>query len=124
MYVIRNDEGKIISVSSWPVAPDQEFIEDAKVWKDPRIDAKEKLNQDLEKLSLDLGGGRIIQTRPQDQQNIEGKIRLMGLGGSDMFVMQDNKPHPVTVNELQQAIDQGTQAAGLLWDDYMAVLDN
>lgn len=80
------------------------------------------LNSELQKLKHDFGDGRIIQTRPQDQQNIQGKIAVIQMGGSDLFVMDDNKPYPVTAAELQTALEVGIAAAGDLWDQYMETL--
>ena len=85
--------------------------------------ARRELEEKLEGLKYDLPGGRTIQTRPKDQQNIQGKIEVIKAGGSDKFIMIDNKPYSVTVAELEEAMAAGMLAASALWDEYMAKIE-
>jgi len=84
--------------------------------------AKEALQKGLLNMSLDIGSDRIIQTRPQDHQNMLAKIEVINAGGSDKFIMSDNTVHSVTVAELQQAILHGITQGSILYDVYMGVL--
>ena len=85
--------------------------------------AKQNLLTELENMTYDLGDGRIIQTRPKDQQNMLAKIEVIKAGGSDKFIMQDNTVHSVTIEELQAAISSGISKGSRLYDEYMGVLE-
>lgn len=113
---------------------------EAIVWRDsrpiPAVDEIEAIDESasipkhpkailleaLQDMALDLGGGRIIQTRPQDQQNMQAKIVVINAGGSDLFIMKNNTVHPVTVAELEAAIQHGILEGSRLYDEYMAKL--
>lgn len=87
-----------------------------------KVTARETLEDALNKLTYDFGDGRVIQTRPKDQQNLQGKITVIEAGGSASFIMADDTVHDVTILELQTAIAAGMVAANILWDDYMLVV--
>ena len=79
--------------------------------------------------AYDLGGGRVIQVRPQltgnpDDSNIRGAIeRLERLGLESMlWVMQNNEEHPVTVAELQAALEYGQDQYAANWAAYRLAL--
>lgn len=82
--------------------------------------AKQARDEALEALTYDLGGGRIIQTRPKDEQNFRTAIELMVANNipSRMWVMQDDKKYSVTLAELQTALAAGQVAAAAVWDSY------
>lgn len=92
--------------------------ENAEIPKHPKI----ILEEALQGMQLDLGGGRIIQTRPQDQQNLQAKIAAIGAGGSDKFIMKDNTVHSVSVAELEVAIAHGINEGSVIYDSYMETL--
>lgn len=84
--------------------------------------ARKSLHEQLQELDYDFGDGRVIQTRPKDQQNIEWKIKVIEAGGTGRFIMKDNKVHNVTISELQQALQSGITEGGLLYEQYMDTL--
>ena len=84
--------------------------------------ARKNLDIGLGEMELDLGDGRIVQTRPQDQQNIMAKIEVINAGGSDRFIMKNNTIHSVTVAELQQALQSGITKGSILYEQYMDTL--
>jgi hypothetical protein len=75
----------------------------------------------LTQLVHDLGNGRIIQTRPQDEQNIRNAIEIMTANNipSIEWVMVDDVKHVVTVPELQTALTSGQMAAMAIWNSYI-----
>lgn len=108
------EAGKVVEADSngAPVAVDPPVVSPA---------AKTVRDLALAALVYDFGDGRIMQTRPSDEQNIAGAILVMGANdilGMD-WVMADNVKHPVTVNELQAALDAGRLAALQVWSDYV-----
>ena len=74
----------------------------------------------LNDLEYDFGDGRIIQTRPKDEQNIEGAIKLMEEHSipTRSWVMKDNVKHDITLQELKDALSAGRLAAASVWDNY------
>ena len=84
------------------------------------LSAKQIRDEALAALTHDFGDGRIIQTRPQDEQNVKTAVELMtslSLPSID-WVMVDNVKHPVTVEELQAGLLAGQLAAMQIWADY------
>ena len=84
------------------------------------LSAKQLRDSALLSLTHDFGDGRIIQTRPQDEQNVKTAIELMtslSMASID-WVMADNVKHHVTVEELQAALLAGQLAAMQVWADY------
>lgn len=98
------------------------IIDLAKKGEIDKVKAKEYLQSGLDSMDLDLGGGRIIQTRPQDQQNILAKIDVINGGGSDRFIMKDNTVHSVTIAELQQALQAGITEGSAHYETYMDII--
>ncbi len=64
--------------------------------------------------------GRIIQTRPSDEQRIRNGIRAIELASitSINWRMLDNDKYPVTGEELQTAWDAGVLQGLQIWNDY------
>jgi len=86
----------------------------------PVIGAKQIRDESLRALVHDFGDGRIIQTRPQDEQNVKTAIELMtSLSMASIgWVMADNVKYHGTVEELQAALLAGQLAAMQVWADY------
>ena len=117
-----NDDGSFLLdgllVSSG--AKHQEILDYITESETPIISAKQIRDDALAALVHDFGDGRIIQTRPQDEQNVKTAIELMtslSLPSID-WVMADNVKHPVTVDELQAALLAGQLTAMQIWADY------
>lgn len=82
--------------------------------------AKETRDAALQALEYDFGDGRIMQTRPQDEQNIRNAIEIMlaaPLTTID-WVMKDNTKQAVSVTDLQTALSAGQQAGLAIWNAY------
>lgn len=80
--------------------------------------AKQARDEALDALEYDFGDGRIMQTRPKDEQNVKGAIELLTLSGepSTMWLMKDDVKHLVTKAELEAALLAGRLAAKAIWD--------
>jgi hypothetical protein len=87
---------------------------------DPVVIAKSIRDEALLNMKCDLGDGRIIQTRPQDEQNIRNAIEIMQSYNyeSCKWVMLDNKKYDTTVEELKKALSEGQKQAMKIWGDY------
>lgn len=86
----------------------------------PPPSAKDVRDAALNALAHDFGDGRVMQTRPMDEQNIRGSIELMADLGMETidWVMVDNVKYPVTSEELQTALNAGRLAALSIWSSY------
>jgi hypothetical protein len=64
--------------------------------------------------------GRIVQARPQDEQNIRNGMRAIELSGATSinWVMLDNTKQAVTSAELQTVLDAGILRGLQVWDEY------
>lgn len=74
----------------------------------------------LDALTYDFGDGRVMQVRPKDEANILRAIKIMAkyeVPTTD-WVMLDNKKYPVTVEELETAMESGLLAGMQVWADY------
>ncbi len=87
---------------------------------DPEPTAKQQRDGQLAALAHDFGDGRVIQTRPRDEQNLRNAIELMQSETIEAigWVMQDDTKHPVTRDELLAALRAGQLAALAIWADY------
>ena len=88
----------------------------------PPEDSKHKRDRLLSEMTYDFGDGRVIQTRPQDEQNIRNAIDIMQTYNYPVYpggwVMLDNVKYEVTVEELQTALKEGQKQAMKIWDGY------
>lgn len=83
---------------------------------------KTERNAELLSISRDLGGERIIQTRPIDEQNIRNAIEKMkrdGIG-SISWRMKDNTVSQVSIDELEKSLTHGQDEAAKIWNEYNA----
>lgn len=82
--------------------------------------AKAERNKKLSALVYDFGDGRVMQTRPKDEQNIRTSIEMMVEYGQDAkgWVMKDNKKHQLTLQELETAYKEGRLKAAQIWNEY------
>ncbi len=80
------------------------------------------LAQALSAMTHDLGGGRVIQVRPEDEANFTRAYRLFAMTGAEEinWKMSDNTFHPVTEAELREAQDAGIMQGAALWVSYEA----
>lgn len=111
----------IVWRDSRPLPSEQEILavdENSTVPNHPKVVRDEALQE----MQLDLGGGRVIQTRPQDEQNIRSKISAIKAGFPDLFIMKDNKAYPVTISELESAIAHGIEEQERIYSDYIKTL--
>lgn len=83
-----------------------------------RLAAKAELDATLDSLTYTLPDGRVIQTRPRDQQWIMGGIEI----GGDEWVLADNTTAMVTAAELQEALMAAKLAVKSAFDAYKAKL--
>lgn len=74
----------------------------------------------LQGITYDLGGGRIMQVRPQDIGNLQTAIAN---GRDRRWKMADNTIHMVTVAEFQAAYAYGISTGEAIWDDHMDAVD-
>ncbi len=76
----------------------------------------------LASMTYDLGGGRVIQVRPEDGPNFDNAYRLLAMTGAEEinWKMADNTFHPVTEAELHEAQDAGIMQGAALWVSYEA----
>lgn len=128
-WVYRDVSGDIVGYSKWNNDPAQDFLdEDSVEWlayleilEHNKLMTELSANHymALDSLTYDFGDGRVIQTRPRDEQNMKISIEK---GVSRDWVMVDNVPHTVTVAELQTAYDHGKVEAIALWDSFTSEL--
>ena len=102
----------------WAVSSAGVFTEPASA--QPAQTAKQVREGALAALVYDFGDGRVMQTRPGDEANMRGALEIMRAEGiaSIGWVMADDVKHPVTVDELQTALDAGLRAAMQVWAGY------
>lgn len=74
----------------------------------------------LQAITYDLGGGRIMQVRPQDISNLQMAIAN---NRDRKWKMHDNTVHMVTVAEFQAAIAHGIAVGEAIWDEHMAAVE-
>lgn len=122
-----NNNGKVMGIESdgtqdHLIKPDWEEISESQMKELTKAtpSAKEMRDLALASLSYDFGDGRVIQTRPKDELNITTAIEVMETNdiNSIDWVMVDNTKHPVTVNELKEALNAGRLAGLAIWDNY------
>ena len=91
-----------------------------KPYVEPPEDPKHKRDRLLNEMTYDFGDGRVIQTRPQDEQNIRNAIDIMQMYNYPFcrWIMLDNVKYEVTVEELQKALKEGQKQAMTIWNDY------
>ena len=79
----------------------------------------------LQQLVYDCGDGRLIQCRPQDEQNVRNAIeRMQRLGLTEqVWRLADNTHQTVTLGELLSALAYGQDQAATLWGAFFAALD-
>ena len=77
----------------------------------------------LQALTHDFGDGRVMQTRPQDEQNIRNAMEVMVANNLPTigWVMENNLKVPVSVVDLQAALQAGQLAAMQIWSTYEPV---
>lgn len=82
--------------------------------------AKVVRDEALEALVHDFGDGRVIQVRPKDESNIRNAIEIMTANSlpSISWQMQDDVKYPVTVAELQVALQAGQTQALVIWGNF------
>ena len=82
--------------------------------------AKQARDEALDALTYDFGDGRVMQTRPKDEQNVLNAIKGMELAGLTTidWVMLDDVKYPITAVELETARTAGVLAAMAIWDAY------
>ncbi|MDC1406053.1 hypothetical protein N8314_00700 [Akkermansiaceae bacterium] len=82
--------------------------------------AKQARDEALAALTYDFGDGRVMQTRPSDEQNVINAIKGMELAGltTIQWVMLDDVKYPITAVELETARTAGVLAAMAIWDAY------
>jgi hypothetical protein len=87
---------------------------------EPPENPKHKRDRLLSEMVYDFGDGRIIQTRPQDEQNIRNAITIMQTYSYPVchWIMLDNVKYEVTVEELQTALKEGQKQAMKIWNEY------
>lgn len=83
-----------------------------------RLAAKAKLDATLADMEYTFPDGRVIQTRPRDQQWIMGGIEL----GGDEWVLADNTKALVTADELQEALTAAKLKVKAAFDIYKGAL--
>lgn len=85
-----------------------------------RIEKKAERDAALQAMTYDLGDGRVMQTRPQDEANIIAAIDLIDSEGivSVGWVMADNTKHAVTADELRAALRFGRLQGLAIWNEY------
>ena len=117
----------------WQIAPDTIDIGwtdngngnfSAPVRQDPPTEPPKAIrDKSLASLVYDFGDGRIIQTRPKDEQNIRNAIEIMNKNNMPAisWVMANDVKHPITAAELQTALSHGQMAAMAIWDDYIPI---
>lgn len=120
----REGNGNIVELVS-PQTPDVEIlpVTDPAVadFLKHRPSAKEVRDESLAAMLYDFGDGRVMQVRPQDEQNIRNSIDIMranNLASID-WVMADNVKHAVTVTDLQAALASGQLQGLAIWDAYV-----
>jgi hypothetical protein len=91
-----------------------------KPYVEPPEDPKHKRDRLLNEMNYDFGDGRVIQTRPQDEQNIRNAIDIMQKYSYPVchWIMLDNVKYEVTVEELQTALKEGQKQAMKIWNEY------
>ena len=120
-------EGEVFFENGYLVCPNipQELLEQAlAVYDHAKETAPSQLEireASLSQLIYDFGDGRVIQTRPKDEQNIRNAIELMTNHNiqTTAWVMADDVKHLVTVADLQAALSYGQMAAKAIWDNYI-----
>jgi hypothetical protein len=87
---------------------------------EPPENPKHKRDRLLSEMNYDFGDGRVIQTRPKDEQNIRNAIDIMQTYSYPVchWIMLDNVKYEVTVEELQTALKEGQKQAMKIWDGY------
>ncbi len=112
MYVDRDENDNIVALYGMPQRENHEYAEGAELHQAPQTIRDSR----LQAMEYDLGDGRVIQVRPQDEQNVQGAIAL---GVSPVgWRMKDNSVQSVTAAELQSALSSGRQQAMAIWHDY------
>jgi len=91
-----------------------------KPYVEPTENPKHKRDRLLSEMTYDFGDGRVIQTRPQDEQNLRNAIDIMQTYNYPIchWIMLDNVKYEVTVEELQTALKEGRKQAMKIWNDY------
>ena len=86
----------------------------------PALSNVEIRNNALQAMVYDFGDGRVMQVRPQDEQNIKNAIEYMTVNtiAHMNWVMEDNTIAAVTPAELQTAFDDGQAQAVAIWATY------
>jgi hypothetical protein len=95
---------------------------DIEEYNDPPEHPAVTRDRALSQLTYDLGDGRIIQTRPSDEQNIRNAIEIM-VNNPKIKIkwrMLDNTAHEVTAEELKAALSNGQLSALAIWGKYNA----
>lgn len=124
--VIVTDEAEIVDIAATLNIDSYSFMTEEEYELAPEYaalvapSAKQLRDQSLKELTHDLGNGRIIQVRPQDEQNVRNAIEIMATGNIPfiMWVMEDNQKYAVTKAELEEALAAGQLAALQIWEDY------
>lgn len=101
---------------SWPEGP-WEVVQPEPQSPSPEQVAVQARQRSLAGLAYDCGDGRLIQCRPQDEQNVRNAIELMQRSGvSEMlWRLVDNSHQTVTVGELVAALHYGQEQAAIIW---------
>ena len=109
---------------NWPSGP-WEVVQPEPYVPSPELVATQTRQQALEELAYDCGDGRLIQCRPQDEQNVRNAIeRMQRLGLTEqVWRLADNTHQPVTLAELQAALAYGQDQAAVIWGVFFAALD-
>lgn len=87
--------------------------------EEQRAALKAQRDSALSAMVHDFGDGRVMQVRPQDAPNLEFGIST----GQNEWVMEDNLPHQVTTEELQEGFNSGIAQGLIIWNDYMQALN-
>jgi hypothetical protein len=84
--------------------------------ENPKIERDHMLNE----MCYDFNDGRVMQTRPQDEQNIRNAIDIMENNNYSIchWVMLDNVKYEVTLEELKTSLKEGQKQAMRIWNNY------
>ena len=123
--------GLVVSIYSRPQRADQPSHADVHIgdlWDGTTLipglrggpTLQEQRDIDLSNIVHDFGDGRVMQCRPQDEQNLRLAIERMEANAvtTKQWVMVDNKKYAVTLTELKTARDSGITQGDAIWDAY------